>query len=92
MDEGGLFVFHLLGVFATLSEVRVLVDGAGDQTGYGGCLFRIRAEDVREAGGEGAGGLGGAEEEFADVVTVTWSQHFTRRLEVACNLIVLRSG
>ena len=52
MDESGLLVLHLLGVLAALPEVRVLVDGAGDQTWYGGGLFWVRPEDVGEACGE----------------------------------------
>jgi len=70
VDERGFFVFHLLGMFAALAEVGVLVYGAGDEAGYRPCLERIRAEDVWEGRCKAGRGLGGAEVEFAHVVAV----------------------
>ena len=70
MDEGGFLVFHLLGVFAALAEIGVLVYGAGDEAGYRPRLERVVAENLRERSREAGGGLNGAEVEFADVVAV----------------------
>ena len=70
MDEGRFLVFHLLGVFAALAEIRVLVYGAGNEAGYRSRPERVRTKDVRERSCEAGGGLSGTEVEFADVVAV----------------------
>ena len=70
MDEGRFEVGEARGVVTALAEVRVLVDGAGDQAGDFGCEFGIGAEDEGEGGREGGGGLHGWEGEFGDVVGV----------------------
>jgi hypothetical protein len=70
VDERGFLVFHLLGVFAALAEIRVLVYRTRDQTRYRPRLERVVAEDVGEACRETGRGLGGTEVEFAYVVAV----------------------
>lgn len=68
VDDGGLDEFHAGRDVAALSEVGVLVDGAGDEAGDFGDFFGVVAEDEGEAGGEGGGGLHGGEGEFGNVV------------------------
>ena len=70
VEEGGFLVFHLLGAVATLAEVGVLVDGAGDQAGDGADFGLVRTEDVWEGGCVGGCGLGCGEVEFAYVGAV----------------------
>lgn len=64
MDEGGLFVLEALGALARQAEVRVLVDGAGDQARDVGLV----AKDLRERVGEGRGRLDRDKVPLADVV------------------------
>lgn len=68
MDDGRFDVAHARRDVAALAEVRVLVDGAGDEAGDFGHFFGIGAEDEGEACGEGGGGLHGREGEFGNVV------------------------
>ena len=68
MNEGRLDEAELIRVVAALSEVGVLVDGAGDQAGDLGDLFGVGAEDEGEGGRECGGGLHGGEAEFGDIV------------------------
>lgn len=70
MDQRRFLVLHLFGVLTTLPEIRILVDCARDQTRDGRDLLSIRAKDMREAGGEGRGGLSRTEMEFTNVVAV----------------------
>lgn len=74
MDEGRFLVFHLLGVLATLAEVGVLVDGAGDEAWYRSDFLLVCAEDVWETRCETGSGLSGGEEELSDVVTIVENQ------------------
>ena len=70
MNESRFEVAELAGVIAALSEIGILVDGAGDETrDFGNALF-VGAEDEREGGCEGGGGLRGWKGEFGDVVAM----------------------
>ena len=68
MDQRRLGQAQLPRVVAALPEVRVLVDGAGDEAGDLGRLLAVLAEDEREGGREGGGRLRGREGELEDVV------------------------
>ena len=57
-------------VVPALPEIRVLVDGAGDQTRDFDDFFGIGAEDEGEARGKGGGGLRGWKGKFGDIVAV----------------------
>jgi len=70
VDNGWFDETNSRGVIAALPKIRVLVDGAGDQTGNFGDFLGIGAEDEGEAGGEGGGGLHGWESELGNVVAV----------------------
>ena len=56
------------GMVTALAEIRVLIYGAGDQAGYFGGFFGVRAYVDGEGGGECGGGLHSWKEEFGDVV------------------------
>lgn len=66
VDESRLLVLEARGDFSGEAEVRVLVDGAGDEAGDVG----LGAEDLGERVGEGGGGLDRDEVPLSDVVPV----------------------
>jgi len=68
VDQRGLLVFQTLCYITTQAEVRVLVDGAGNQRGNVPDTA-VGPEDVREGCGKGGGGLDRSEVELSDVVT-----------------------
>ena len=70
MDERGFDIPERSGVISALTEIGVLIDGAGDQTGDFGGNFGVETEDEGEGGSEGRGGLHGWEEEFGNVVAM----------------------
>lgn len=56
---------------AALSEIRVLVDGTGDEAGDFGYFLGFRAEDEGKTGGEGARRLHCRKGKFGNVVATT---------------------
>jgi len=56
VDQSGLLVFQALRYVTAQAEVRVLVDGAGNQSGNVADTA-VSAEDVGEGRSEGCGGL-----------------------------------
>jgi len=71
VDQRWLLVLESLSAFSSETEVRILVDGARNQTrdvGFG-------AENLRERRREGGGGLNRNEMPFADVVTESQIVH-----------------
>ena len=74
MDEGRLFELHLFGIITTLTEVWVLVDGAGDETRNRADFFRVGAENMGKGGCKSGGGLSGWEVKLANVVAAEESE------------------
>ena len=68
VDQGRFGVFELDGDVAGETEVRVLVDCAGNEARDVG----LRAEDLEEGVGEGGCGLNCGEVDLADVVAGKW--------------------
>lgn len=56
---------------AALSEIGVLVDGAGDEAGDFGYFLGFMAEDEGKTGGEGGRRLHGRKGKFGNIVATT---------------------
>lgn len=72
MEERGLGVFEFLGDVASETEIWVLVDSAGDQTGDIGDF----AKYVRERVGERRCGLDGCEVDLSNVIAANIIEDF----------------
>ena len=68
MDDCGAHEAEFRRLIAALPEIRVLVNGAGDQAGDLGDFFGVGPKDKGKGGGEGGGGLHGWEAKFGNVV------------------------
>lgn len=67
MNKGGLGVLEASRAVSCQTEVRVLINGTGDQAGDIGCLFLVVAKDVRERRGKGSRTLDAGEMNLANV-------------------------
>lgn len=92
MDQSGLFIFQAGSDVAADAEVRVLVDGAGDQAGNLGDTLFVSAEDVREGGREGGGGLDGCEVDLADVGLVGEAEDRLALIDVDAPILLSLAG
>jgi len=68
VDQSWLGVLELWGNVASEAEIRILVNGAGDEAGNVGSS----AEDLREGRGKARGSLDCRKVDFANVVTDDW--------------------
>lgn len=70
MDQGRLGIFQASGAVSSQSEVRILVNGAGNQAGNFGCLCLILTEDVGKRAGKGSRALNTGKVNFTNVGAV----------------------